>query len=651
MSRPSRTYPERFKARPTLVLLETKESPDTLTDLAAVATLGDLFGPTAFLRHVSLGDLPTEREQQAAAAGRADRPVATPAAEPERPTAGGRTTEDAVRPEPVRPSRADLLEADGPAAGLSLVSAVPTRPAAVGGAGESGPRPGSRGPGATPKPAAEAGAAKPAPTNTLDSSPATAAAAAPVAAKGAVAKPPAPKAVKPAKGPKSGLDTITVEKIGRHHELSGGVGGFRVWRSGTRGDLTVRYTVAGGAVPGVDYTPLTGTVTIPDENRSAAVRLDPLKFDPVTGYKTVRLTLRADPTYALGETATGRVRLGLFEAAPVVSIEAIDAAASDVGQPNRGTVKISRTTTVGDLKVDVLLGGTAVAGEDYQPLRTTVVVPAGMTWASFRVTPVSDAVAEGTETVEVSVRPSTRYTIGPEAAAVVRISDTAGRTARTGPQYTLTAPELSIFYCECGCVEGTPSAYGTWGAVGGVAAGLAPNPFSANPVHYGTGQVRLGSTDLGGGGIGLPWGQGRTWSNLDGYDGHSQLGRGWATEQAPYLAREASNLPVIVVFSANYTQTFNEGAGSVFSADLGRPETLTYNSAAKEFTYTDTTGRVTVFYDFDASHPAEQAGGLKSITEPDGTVTSVTSRDGAGRITEVQRARTVGGTAYTESFL
>jgi hypothetical protein len=64
----------------------------------------------------------------------------------------------------------------------------------------------------------------------------------------------------------------------------------------------------------------------------------------------------------------------MFAETPVVSIETLDPAASDVGQPNRGTIKISRTTTVGALKVDVEVGGTATPGQDYQPIRQTVVI-------------------------------------------------------------------------------------------------------------------------------------------------------------------------------------------------------------------------------------------------------------------------------------
>ena len=655
MSRPVAARRDRTKARLALHPCETWEAPNSVVGLVGIATFGDLFGPTAFLRTVSLDDLPTAvGENRPVAAEKAESlrvPVGDGA---ERPAVVRRTTEPAVD-EPDEPIAvvgpvAELFDADGPVTDLSPFPAGVTA-VTVTGAGVTGPR--MAGGASAGTPAVATPIAPPASATAVEPSPLAAQEPGPTPVAALAAAKPTPKKAK--KGPKSVLDTVTVEVIGRQNPLSGGVGGFRIWRQGTAGDLTVQYKMTGGAVPGVDYVPLSGTVTITDGNRSAALPLDPLKFSPAVGGKTIRLTLRADPTYALGGAVSGRVKLGLFAETPVVTVAAIDPGASDVGQPNRGTVKVSRTTTVGNLRVDVEVGGTATAGTDYKPLRTTVVIPAGMTWASFRVTPVSDTEAEGPETVVVGVRASSRYTVGAEAAATVRIDDTAakpGRSGPGGPPMSLDAPELSLLYCECGCPTGTtPSVHGLWGAVGGALAGLAQYPFSAYPVHYGVGQVRLGSTDLDSGGVGGPWGQSRTWSNLDGYDQHSQLGIGWATEQAPYLVRESSLLPVVLVLNANYTQTFNETTTNVYTEAVGRSETLTHDNTAKEFTYTDTTGRVMVFFDFDSSYPVEQRGGIKTVTEPDGLVTSVTSRDTDGRITEVQRARTVGGTLYTESFV
>jgi len=58
-----------------------------------------------------------------------------------------------------------------------------------------------------------------------------------------------------------------------------------------------------------------------------------------------------------------------------------------------------------------------------------------------------------------------------------------------------------------------------------------------------------------------------------------------------------------------------------------------------------------VYFDFDASLPAAQKGQAKSITDPQGNVTTVTSVNGDGKPLDVQRTSTTGGTTTTESYL
>ena len=54
---------------------------------------------------------------------------------------------------------------------------------------------------------------------------------------------------------------------------------------------------------------------------------------------------------------------------------------------------------------------------------------------------------------------------------------------------------------------------------------------------------------------------------------------------------------------------------------------------------------------FSGGTPTGRAGRLKSIADAAGNLTEVTSWDGSGRPTEVQRVSGTGGSALTESFL
>lgn len=74
-------------------------------------------------------------------------------------------------------------------------------------------------------------------------------------------------------------------------------GSFRFWRSGAvEGDLTVSYSVSGGARPDLAYKALSGTVTIPAGKRYIDVPVEPLK----AGEGDVIVTVIAAPPYKLG---------------------------------------------------------------------------------------------------------------------------------------------------------------------------------------------------------------------------------------------------------------------------------------------------------------------------------------------------------------
>ena len=66
------------------------------------------------------------------------------------------------------------------------------------------------------------------------------------------------------------------------------------------GPLVVSYTVAGSASAGVDYAPLTGTVTIPDGQASATIAVTPVDDRLAEGPETVSVLLAHDATYVFG---------------------------------------------------------------------------------------------------------------------------------------------------------------------------------------------------------------------------------------------------------------------------------------------------------------------------------------------------------------
>ncbi len=86
-------------------------------------------------------------------------------------------------------------------------------------------------------------------------------------------------------------------------------GTFTVTRNDTSGNLVVHYTVSGTAEAADYEETLSGSVTIPDTQNSAAITITPVDDTEVEGSETVILTLSADPAYQIGSPSIGTVTI------------------------------------------------------------------------------------------------------------------------------------------------------------------------------------------------------------------------------------------------------------------------------------------------------------------------------------------------------
>ena len=104
-----------------------------------------------------------------------------------------------------------------------------------------------------------------------------------------------------------------------------------------------------------------------------------------------------------------------------VTIEAIDARATEAGV-TPGRFRVSRTgSTAEPLIVFYTVGGTATAGTDYAGLPGSVRIPAGASSVTIPITPMNDARVEGTETVVLTLAARSTYRVVAPASATVRI--------------------------------------------------------------------------------------------------------------------------------------------------------------------------------------------------------------------------------------
>jgi hypothetical protein len=231
---------------------------------------------------------------------------------------------------------------------------------------------------------------------------------------------------------------------------------FSVTRTGpTNFPMTVFYNVGGTASNGVDYfgsdgfyEGLPGRVTIPTGASSANIDVWVIDDFLVEGTETVELTLQPPACiqifppppdcYIAGPSshAIASILDNDVTPAPVVTIVATDPDASENGA-NTGRFTFSRTgDTSNPLPVFYTVGGTAQMGVDYLTdsnfdsfLKAfgliNVVIPAGASSTDIIVTPIDDALAEGSEAVVLQLQPQpwAPYLLGFPSNAVVTIAD------------------------------------------------------------------------------------------------------------------------------------------------------------------------------------------------------------------------------------
>jgi hypothetical protein len=108
---------------------------------------------------------------------------------------------------------------------------------------------------------------------------------------------------------------------------------------------------------------------------------------------------------------------------PTVSVTASGPVAKESGL-TAGAFTLTRAgDTSGPLTVAFTVGGSAAAGADFDPLSASVVIEAGQASKILPVTPLADTLAEGPETVALSLAASVAYVLGTPASATVAIDD------------------------------------------------------------------------------------------------------------------------------------------------------------------------------------------------------------------------------------
>jgi hypothetical protein len=187
-------------------------------------------------------------------------------------------------------------------------------------------------------------------------------------------------------------------------------------------DVTGRIT--GTAVAGLDYQNIPSTVTIPANESSVAVTIQPINDELGEAVETVTLTLVNGPGYEMRDAVSATVEVLDDGDLPIVQVRATDVYAYERMSEDTAAFDVSRQgLATEDLNVQLTVGGTATAGADYETIQGTLIIPAGQTNVLVLVMPLNDAELEGDETVSLSVQALPTYKVGGTGQAAATILD------------------------------------------------------------------------------------------------------------------------------------------------------------------------------------------------------------------------------------
>ena len=210
--------------------------------------------------------------------------------------------------------------------------------------------------------------------------------------------------------------------------------------------LTLPYTVGGTATAGTDYVALSGSVTIPAGSDSADVVVSPIDDAAAEGDETVTLVLGTGAGYALATPSDSAVVIRDFDGVlPDVSVSTAQAYGDEsTGTPAVFTLQRAGRDMSSALTVAYSMGGTATNGTDYASLGGTAVIPAGASSVDVVVAPTADGVADGKESVVLTVSASAAYNDVGLFAATAFVSD------QPLPVVTLVATVPTVFESSTG---------------------------------------------------------------------------------------------------------------------------------------------------------------------------------------------------------
>jgi subtilisin-like proprotein convertase family protein len=187
---------------------------------------------------------------------------------------------------------------------------------------------------------------------------------------------------------------------------------------------TVSYATGGGtAAAGSDYQPASGTLTFPPLTTSRPISVTLLDDSLYEVDEAFKLTLASPVSATLGAPGAFTVTILAQDPLPKVQLNAPTYAVGESGGPLTLTATLDRASALTGQVTVTLAGGTAASGQDYVAGPVPLSFAPGVTSRTFSVSILPDNVAEGYETLNVTLTGASGLQLGPTAAAQVTIAD------------------------------------------------------------------------------------------------------------------------------------------------------------------------------------------------------------------------------------
>ncbi len=184
--------------------------------------------------------------------------------------------------------------------------------------------------------------------------------------------------------------------------------------------VQVFFDLTGTASPGVDFAPPANPVTIPAGQLSTPITIEPIDEGILEGTETVIVTLTSANGATIGSSNTQTVVID--EIAPIVVELFGGGSVLEGGVPFDLLVNLDAPAPA-PIDVTFTVGGTATDGLDYLVTASPVTIPAGSTTGVITIEPLVDSIAEGTETVIVTLLSAPGAVIGSLDSVTVSITE------------------------------------------------------------------------------------------------------------------------------------------------------------------------------------------------------------------------------------